>query len=62
LKLPYGLPDAGHQWQAVIDEFLFLLDFIVIPGIPQLFLHLDTSRSIDAVVAKITDDILIGVS
>jgi hypothetical protein len=60
LKLPYRFSDAGHQWQEIIDEFIFLLEFIVILGIPQLFLHVDASRSIDAVVANITDGILIG--
>jgi hypothetical protein len=62
LKLPYVFPDAGHQWQVIIHEFLFLLEFCIVPGIPQLFLRLDASRSIDAVVAKITDDIFIGAS
>jgi hypothetical protein len=60
LKLPYGLPDEGHQWQVVIDDFLFVLDFTIVPGIPQLFLHRNVSNNIDAFVAKVTDDILIG--
>jgi hypothetical protein len=62
LKLPYGLPDAGHQWQVVIDDFLFVLDFTIVPVIQQLFLHHNVSNNIDAFVAKVTDDILIGAS
>jgi hypothetical protein len=60
LKLPHGLPDAGHQWQVVIDDFHFVLDFTIIPGIPQLFLHLNVSNNIDSFVAKVINDILIG--
>ena len=62
LKLPYGLADAGHQWQVIIDEFLFVLDSIIVPGIPQRFLHCNFSNNIDAVIAKVTDDIVIGAS
>jgi Reverse transcriptase (RNA-dependent DNA polymerase) len=59
LKLRHGLPDACHKWQVVIDDFLFVLDFTIIP---QLFLHRTVSNKIDQVVAKVKDDILIGVS
>jgi hypothetical protein len=46
----------------VIDDFWFVLDFTIVPGIPQLFLHRNISNNIDAVVAKVTDDIRIGAS
>jgi hypothetical protein len=59
LKLPYGLPDAGHQWQIVIDDFILSLGFSVIPGLPQLFMHRPDSNGPPTVLAKVTDDILI---
>jgi Reverse transcriptase (RNA-dependent DNA polymerase) len=59
LKLPYGLPDAWHQWQIVIDEFILSLGFTVIPGVPQLFVQRTASEDPPAVVARVTDDILI---
>jgi hypothetical protein len=59
LKLPYGLPDAGHQWQVVIDDFILSLGFSVIPGLPQLFMHRSDPKNPPTVLAKVTDDILI---
>jgi hypothetical protein len=59
LKLPYGLPDAGHQWRIVIDDFILSLGFSVIPGLPQLFMHRSDSKNPPTVVAKVRDDILI---
>jgi hypothetical protein len=59
LKLPYGLPDAGHQWQAVIDEFILSLGFTVTPGLPQLFVYRSDSEEQPTALAKVTDDILI---
>jgi hypothetical protein len=59
LKLSYGLTDAGHQWQIVIDEFILLLAFTVISGIPQLLIQQTASEDPPAVVSTVTDDILI---
>jgi hypothetical protein len=53
------LPDAGHQWQIVIDEFILSLGFSVIPGVPQLFVQRTASEDPPAVVSKVTEDILI---
>ena len=59
LKLPYGLPDAGHQWQTVIDDFILSLGFSIIPGLPQLFKQQSASKDPPTVLAKVTDDILL---
>jgi hypothetical protein len=45
-----------------IDDFLFVLDVNIVPGIPQFVLHRNVSNNIDAVVTKVTDDILIRAS
>jgi hypothetical protein len=39
LKLPHGLPDAGHQRQIGSEDFILSLGFSVIPGLPQIFMH-----------------------
>jgi hypothetical protein len=59
LKLPYGLPDAGNQWQTVIDDFILSLGFSIIPGIPQLFKKQSDSKNPPTILAKVTDDILL---
>jgi Reverse transcriptase (RNA-dependent DNA polymerase) len=59
LKLPYGLPDAGHQWQTVIDDFILSLEFSIIPGLPQLFKQQSDSKNPPTILAKVTDDILL---
>jgi hypothetical protein len=59
LKLPYGFPDAGHQWQSFIDEFILSLGFTVIPGVPKLFVQRTASEDPPAGESRVTDDILI---
>jgi hypothetical protein len=39
-----------------------VLEYIIVPGIPQLFLHRNVSNNIDAVAAKVENEILIGSS
>jgi hypothetical protein len=53
------LPDAGHQWQIFIAEFILSLGFTVIPGVPKLFVQRTASEDPPAEVSKVTDDILI---
>jgi Reverse transcriptase (RNA-dependent DNA polymerase) len=59
LKLTYGLPDAGHQWQTVIDDFILSIGFSIIPGLPELFEQQSDSKNPPTMLAKVTDDILL---
>jgi hypothetical protein len=58
LKLPYGLPDAGHQWQTTIDTFLHHLGFQPTHGIPQVFVQMDQQGNPIAFVVTVVGDLL----
>jgi hypothetical protein len=58
LSIP-TLPDAGIQWQTVIDDFILSLGFSIIPGLPQLFKQQSDSKNPPTILAKVTDDILL---
>lgn len=61
LKLPYGIADAGRQWQKVIEEWMLTQAGLErVFGIPQLFVKRDQNDHISLIVAKVTDDFLLG--
>jgi hypothetical protein len=57
IKLPYGICEAGRQWQLTSDLFLSSLGFRIVPGLPQVF-TLNNKTQLTCVVGKITDDII----
>ena len=60
-KLPYGIADAGRQWQKVVEKWM--LDKAGVErvfGIPQLFAQRDGNGAIKLLIAKVTDDFLLG--
>lgn len=61
LKLPYGIVEAGRQWQKVVEEWMLTTGRLLrIRGISQLFLKRNASGKIILLVAKVTDDFLIA--
>lgn len=59
IKLPYGIVEAGRQWQKVIEEWMLNeagLERIF--GISQLYRKRDKNGSTILLVAKVTDDLL----
>jgi len=60
-KLPYGIVEAGRQWQKTAE--LWLLDemcFERISSLSQLFVKRDKNGQIITIVVKVIDDFLIG--
>lgn len=61
LKLPYGIVEAGRQWQKVIEDWMLTTGKLLrIRGISQLYLQRDDTGKIILLVAKVTDDFLIA--
>lgn len=61
LKLPYGVPEAGRQWATVIEDWLTNdMNMGTVSGFSQLFLKRRKDSSIQLILAKITDDLLIA--
>lgn len=61
LKLPYGIADAGRQWQKVVEEWMLTQAGLErVFGIPQLFVKRDKDGYISLIIAKVTDDFLLG--
>lgn len=61
LKLPYGIVEAGRQWQTVVEEWMLNeagLERVF--GLSQLFTKRKKDGSICLIIAKVTDDFLIG--
>lgn len=61
LSLPYGLVDAGRQWQLSMESWL--LDeqrFVTFGGLPQVFAKLDHAGAIVLLMGKISDDLLVA--
>ena len=60
-KLPYGIVEAGRQWQKVIERWMLdnaKLDRVV--GVSQLYVKRIKNGHITLLVAKVTDDVLIA--
>jgi len=61
LKLPYGIADAGRQWQKVVEQWMLSAGNLQrVFGISQLFTKKDDRNNIILLVAKVTDDFLLG--
>lgn len=60
LKLPYGIAEAGRQWQTVCESWLLFkkMGFQRISGISQLFVLRFNDGNIRMLCAKVTDDFL----
>jgi hypothetical protein len=55
----YPMQAISGKWSFM---YFLVLDFPIVPGIPQLFLHRNFFNNIDAAVAKVSDYVLIGAS
>lgn len=61
LKLPYGIVEAGRQWQKVVEEWMLAgAGLARIFGITQLYVKRSKKNEITLLVAKVTDDFLLG--
>lgn len=60
-KLPYGIVEAGRQWQKTIERWMMSEGGLeTVFGLSQLFVQRDKDGKIKLLVAKVTDDFLIG--
>ena len=59
LSLPYGIVEAGRQWQLVSDDFLSAIGLEEVYALPQCFLLRKGGRPV-LLVGKIVDDFLIA--
>ena len=60
LKLPYGIVEAGRQWQKTVEEWMLNdAELERIHGLSQLFTQRDSTGRIILLVAKVTDDFLV---
>ena len=60
-KLPYGIVEAGRQWQKTVEAWMLgpgKLERVF--GIGQLFVRRNIQGNILLLVAKVTDDFIIG--
>ena len=61
LSLPYGLVDAGRQWQLAMEQWLLDdLGFETFAGLPQVFAKLNDRGAILLLIGKVSDDILVA--
>ena len=59
-NLPYGVVDAGRQWQYTVDHWLADMGFREAPGIAQFWVKRDESGRITMIIVKAVDDFLIA--
>ena len=57
LSLPYGIAEAGRQWQLTSDEFLYSIGMEAVYALPQCFM-LKHKGHLVLIVCKIVDDFL----
>lgn len=62
LKLPYGVTEAGRQWQLVVESWLLSesMGFTQAVGFQQLFVKRDEGGSICLLLGKLVDDFLVA--
>ena len=60
LKLPYGIAEAGRQWQTTCETWLLSKDigFEIVHGVTQLFVLRNSNGGVRMLCAKVTDDFL----
>ena len=59
LSLPYGIVEAGRQWQLASDDFLHSIGLQTVPSQPQCFVRKENGKLV-LIVGKIVDDFLIA--
>ena len=60
-KLPYGIVEAGRQWQKTIEDWMLEAGKLErVFGIGQMFVKRNRHGRICLLVAKVTDDFIIG--
>ena len=60
-KLPYGIADAGRQWQKTVETWMLEHAGVErVFGLSQLFVKRDTKGKVILLIAKVTDDFLLG--
>jgi hypothetical protein len=62
LKLPYGITEAGRQWQLAVESWLLSkeMQFETAPGLPQLFVKRDEHGEVRLLLGKLVDDFLLA--
>ena len=61
LKLPYGIVEAGRQWQLVAESWLLeQMMFERVPGLSQIFTKRDKNGHITVMLTKVIDDFLVA--
>ena len=61
LELPYGIADTGRQWQMVVEDWMLSQAGMQrVLGLSQLFAKRDSNDNISLLIAKATDDFLLG--
>ena len=60
-KLPYGIVDAGSQWQKTVEAWMLEQAGIErVFGLSQLFVKRDESGRVSLLIDKVTDDFLLA--
>ena len=59
LGLPYGIVEAGRQWQLASDDFLHSLGPTQVPSLPQCFM-LKSGGTLHLLFGKVVDDFLLA--
>lgn len=59
LSLPYGIVEAGRQWQLASDDFLHTIGLSPVYSLPQCFM-LKRKGKLELLVGKIVDDFLVA--
>ena len=60
-KLPYGIVEAGRQWQLTAESWLLgSMQFQRIPGLSQIFIKRNDTNCIMLLVVKVIDDFLVS--
>ena len=61
LKLPYGIVEAGGQWQRVVEQWMLRKGGLErLFGISKLYVKRTHDKRFCLIVAKVTDDFLLG--
>ena len=60
ISLPYGILEAGRQWQLASDDFLTSIGLTPLYLLPQGFMLRDKKRGLQLLVAKVVDDFLLA--
>ena len=59
LSLPYGIVEAGRQWQLTSDDFLHSIGLQTVSSLPQCFIRKENGKLV-LIVGKVVDDFLVA--